>query len=201
MQGLRDGVAGSAPLLTEEEIQAAMQSFQQEIMAKQEAEMKVSSDKNKQASEAFLAETKKKQGVTTTASGLQYEVITPGSGESPKPTDQVTVHYRGTLADGTVFDSSYDRGEPATFPVNGVIKGWVEALQLMKPGAKYKLVHPARSRLRRSRRRRRHRPEPGAGLRGRADLDRRPGPAARGGPEALAAAVRHPYGVDQARAG
>ena len=142
VQGLRDGVAGSSPLLTEEEIQAAMQSFQQEIMAKQEAQMKVTSDKNKQASDAFLAENKKKQGVTTTASGLQYEVITPGSGESPKATDQVTVHYRGTLTDGTVFDSSYDRGEPATFPVNGVIKGWVEALQLMKPGAKYKLYIP-----------------------------------------------------------
>ena len=98
---------------------------------------------NVEAGEKFLAENAKRDGVTTTATGLQYEVLTEGSGDSPKETDQVTVHYHGTLIDGTVFDSSVERGQPATFPVNGVIPGWVEALQLMKPGAKYKLFIPS----------------------------------------------------------
>lgn len=142
VQGLRDGLAGSNPLLTQEEIQAAMQEFQGQLMAAQQEKMKVAGEANMKTSQAYLDENKKKATVKTTASGLQYEVLTEGSGASPKPTDQVTVHYRGTLPDGTVFDSSYDRGEPATFPVNGVIPGWVEALQLMKPGAKYRLVIP-----------------------------------------------------------
>jgi FKBP-type peptidyl-prolyl cis-trans isomerase FklB len=98
---------------------------------------------NVEAGEKFLAENAKRDGVTTTATGLQYEVLAEGSGDSPKETDQVTVHYHGTLIDGTVFDSSVERGQPATFPVNGVIPGWVEALQLMKPGAKYKLFIPS----------------------------------------------------------
>jgi FKBP-type peptidyl-prolyl cis-trans isomerase FklB len=98
---------------------------------------------NVEAGEKFLAENAKRDGVTTTATGLQYEVLTEGSGDSPKETDQVTVHYHGTLIDGTVFDSSVERGQPATFPVNGVIPGWVEALQLMKTGAKYKLFIPS----------------------------------------------------------
>mgnify|MGYP001204767907 FL=1 len=98
---------------------------------------------NVEAGQKFLAENAKRNGVTTTATGLQYEVLTEGSGDSPKETDQVTVHYHGTLIDGTVFDSSVERGQPATFPVNGVIPGWVEALQLMKPGAKYKLFIPS----------------------------------------------------------
>lgn len=142
VQGLRDGLAGSNPLLSQEEIQAAMQEFQGQLMAAQQEKMKVAGEANMKTSQAYLDENKKKATVKTTASGLQYEVLTEGSGASPKPTDQVTVHYRGTLPDGTVFDSSYDRGEPATFPVNGVIPGWVEALQLMKPGAKYRLVIP-----------------------------------------------------------
>ena len=96
-----------------------------------------------EAGQKFLAENAKRDGVTTTATGLQYEVLVEGSGDSPKETDQVTVHYHGTLIDGTVFDSSVERGQPATFPVNGVIAGWVEALQLMKPGAKYKLFIPS----------------------------------------------------------
>ena len=98
---------------------------------------------NVEAGQKFLAENAKRDGVTTTATGLQYEVLVEGSGDSPKETDKVTVHYHGTLIDGTVFDSSVERGQPATFPVNGVIPGWVEALQLMKPGAKYKLFIPS----------------------------------------------------------
>jgi len=90
----------------------------------------------------FLAENGKKPGVITTASGLQYEVLTAGTGETPKLTDKVTTHYKGTLINGKQFDSSYDRGEPATFPVSGVIKGWTEALQLMKVGDKWKLYIP-----------------------------------------------------------
>ena len=95
------------------------------------------------AGQAFLDENGKKEGVTTTASGLQYEVLTNGTGATPVETDQVTVHYHGTLVDGTVFDSSVERGQPATFPVNGVIPGWVEALQLMNVGSKYKLYIPS----------------------------------------------------------
>ena len=91
----------------------------------------------------FLQENGQKEGVVTTASGLQYKVLVQGQGPSPKPTDKVTVHYHGTLIDGTVFDSSVDRGEPTTFPVNGVIPGWVEALQLMSVGSKYQLVIPS----------------------------------------------------------
>ena len=93
--------------------------------------------------QAFLDENGKKEGVTTTASGLQFEVLTNGTGATPVETDQVTVHYHGTLVDGTVFDSSVERGQPATFPVNGVIPGWVEALQLMNVGSKYKLYIPS----------------------------------------------------------
>ena len=142
IQGLRDGLGGNNALLTPEEIQAAMQEFQQQLMNQQQSKRQAEGEKNMKASQAFLDQNKAKAGVKTTASGLQYEVVTEGTGESPKPTDRVTVHYRGTLPDGTEFDSSYARNEPATFPVNGVIPGWVEALQLMKPGSKYKLVIP-----------------------------------------------------------
>lgn len=98
---------------------------------------------NIEVGQNFLEDNAKREGVITTASGLQYEILKQGEGEYPKETDKVTVHYHGTLIDGTVFDSSVDRGEPATFPVNGVIPGWVEALQIMKPGAKYKLFIPS----------------------------------------------------------
>ena len=107
------------------------------------AASKEAGEKNTKEGEKFLAENKTKPGVKTTASGLQYLVEKEGSGAAPKETDTVTVNYRGTLIDGTEFDSSYKRGEPATFPVNRVIKGWTEALQLMKPGGKYKLFIPA----------------------------------------------------------
>ncbi|MES1241555.1 MAG: FKBP-type peptidyl-prolyl cis-trans isomerase [Acidobacteriota bacterium] len=142
VQGLRDGLAGANPLLTAEEIQAAMQEFQQQITAQQETKRKAEGEKNLKTSQAFLDQNKTRKEVKTTASGLQYEVLKEGSGDAPKPTDQVTVNYRGTLPDGKVFDSSYDRGEPVTFPVNGVIPGWVEALQLMKPGSKFKIYLP-----------------------------------------------------------
>lgn len=100
------------------------------------------SKQNKEAGEKFLAENKKRTGVITTESGLQYEIITAGTGESPTATDSVTCHYRGTFIDGRGFDNSYDRGQPITFPLNGVIKGWTEGLQLMKVGAKYKFYIP-----------------------------------------------------------
>ena len=99
--------------------------------------------KNQADGEAFLAENAKQEGVKVTESGLQYKVLEPGEGDSPGASDVATVHYRGTLIDGTQFDSSYDRGQPATFPVGGVIAGWTEALQLMKPGAKWQLTIPA----------------------------------------------------------
>jgi FKBP-type peptidyl-prolyl cis-trans isomerase FklB len=142
VKGLRDGLGGAKGLLTDEEIQASMTEFQQKMMAKQEEKMKALGAKNKQEADSFLATNKTKQGVVTTASGLQYQVLQQGTGATPKPTDQVTVHYKGTLLDGTVFDSSYDRNEPATFIVNQVIPGWVEALQLMKVGSKAKLFIP-----------------------------------------------------------
>jgi FKBP-type peptidyl-prolyl cis-trans isomerase FklB len=143
IQGLRDGLAGAAPLLSEQEIEATMQEFQQQVTSQQEAKRKADGEKNLKESQAFLDQNKTRKEIKTTASGLQYEVLKEGSGASPKPTDQVTVNYKGTLPNGKVFDSSYDRGEPVTFPVNGVIPGWVEALQLMKPGAKYKIYLPA----------------------------------------------------------
>jgi FKBP-type peptidyl-prolyl cis-trans isomerase FklB len=105
--------------------------------------VKQHADKNQKEGEVFLAENKKKKGVVTLPSGLQYRVITAGTGKIPKVTDTVTTHYRGTLIDGTEFDSSYKRGEPASFPVNGVVKGWTEALQLMKVGSKWQLFIPS----------------------------------------------------------
>lgn len=142
IKGLRDGLGGAKGLLTDEEIQATMTEFQQKMMAKQQEKMQAAGAKNKQDADAFLAANKGKQGVITTASGLQYQILKEGTGPNPKPTDQVTVHYKGTLLDGTVFDSSYDRNEPATFVVGQVIPGWVEALQLMKVGSKAKLFIP-----------------------------------------------------------
>jgi len=120
-----------------------IQAFQKEMQAKMVAEMQALAAKNKAAGEAFLAENAKKEGVVVTDSGLQYKIIEEGEGPSPGPSDMATVNYRGTLIDGTQFDSSYDRGQPATFPVGGVIAGWTEALQLMKPGAKWQLFIPA----------------------------------------------------------
>lgn len=142
-RGIQDGISGKKPLMNEEEMKEAMQSFQKDMMAKQAAVKKEAATKNAAEGEKFLAENKSKKGVKTTADGLQYVVEKEGTGPSPKATETVKVNYRGTLIDGTEFDSSYKRGEPATFPVNRVIKGWTEALQLMKVGSKYKLFIPA----------------------------------------------------------
>lgn len=142
LKGLRDGFSGGKTLLSPEEVRKVLTTFQKEMMAKQKEEAKVLGEKNKKEGEAFLAENKKKPGVVTLPSGLQYKVIKAGTGKKPKATDTVKTHYRGTLLDGTEFDSSYRRGEPATFPVKGVIPGWTEALQLMEEGAKWQLFIP-----------------------------------------------------------
>jgi FKBP-type peptidyl-prolyl cis-trans isomerase FklB len=142
-KGIKDTLEGEKQLLTEEEFRATMENFRNSMMAKQQEQMKEVSEKNKKEGETFLAENKKKEGVVATASGLQYKIMKDGDGDMPKATDTVTVNYKGTLIDGTEFDSSYKRGQPATFPVNGVIPGWTEALQLMKTGAKWQLVIPS----------------------------------------------------------
>jgi FKBP-type peptidyl-prolyl cis-trans isomerase FklB len=137
-KGVKDALVGGKPLLTEQEIRETMTAFQKEMMAKREVVAK----KNKEQGDTFLAENKKKEGVKTLPSGLQYKVIKAGTGKKPKLNDTVTTHYRGTLIDGTEFDSSYKRGQPATFQVSGVIPGWTEALQLMEEGAKWQLFVP-----------------------------------------------------------
>ncbi|HUK55361.1 MAG TPA: FKBP-type peptidyl-prolyl cis-trans isomerase [Nitrospiria bacterium] len=142
-RGVKDAMSGEKPLLTEEEVRAVMSAFEQEMQAKTIAHNKELGDKNMKEGEAFLAENKNKEGVVTLPSGLQYKVITTGKGKKPKATDTVTTQYRGTLIDGTEFDSSYKRGQPATFPVTGVIAGWTEALQLMPVGSKWQLFVPA----------------------------------------------------------
>jgi FKBP-type peptidyl-prolyl cis-trans isomerase FklB len=141
--GLKDALAGTKSPITAEEQQKLMQDLQKGLREKAEAKRKADGDKNVAEGKKFLEENKKKPGVVTTASGLQYKILTEGKGEAPKATDTVKTHYKGTLLDGTEFDSSIKRGQPATFPVNGVIKGWTEALQMMKPGAKWQLWIPA----------------------------------------------------------
>jgi FKBP-type peptidyl-prolyl cis-trans isomerase FklB len=141
--GVADAIAGKT-VLTEAERREVMTKFQQEMMAKMQAGQKVDGEKNLKTGEEFLVANAKKDGVKTTASGLQYKILKSGTGNTPKATDTVKTHYHGTLIDGTVFDSSVDRGEPATFPVNGVIPGWTEALQLMKEGDKWQLYIPAK---------------------------------------------------------
>jgi len=143
LKGLKDALSGNKPLLSENEIREVTTAFRQEMATKQAEEKKKLAEKNKKEGEAFLDENKKKEGVKTLPSGLQYKVITEGSGRSPKESDTVTVNYKGNFVDGTEFDSSYKRGEPATFPANGVIKGWTEALPLMKEGAKWQLFIPS----------------------------------------------------------
>jgi len=143
MKGLKDALSGGTLLLTEQEIKTVIMAMQKDLQAKQQEKTKAQGDKNKADGEAFLAKNKSKEGVKALHSGLQYKVLVEGKGKSPKASDSVTVHYRGTLIDGTEFDSSVKRGEPATFPLNGVIKGWTEALQLMKEGAKWQLFIPA----------------------------------------------------------
>lgn len=142
-QGVKDGLSGAKLRLSDNEIREIMTSFQQKIRAKQEDMRKTAGEKNKKDEEEFLAQNKKKEGVTTLPSGLQYKIIKPGEGKKPNLADTVTVHYRGTLLDGTEFDSSFRRGQPATFPVSSVIRGWTEALQLMQEGAKWQLFIPS----------------------------------------------------------
>jgi len=143
MRGLKDALAGGQTLLTEDEARAAIVAVQDEMRKQQQAKMQAQGEANKKEGEAFLAANKTKEGVVTLPSGLQYKILQAGTGPKPTSTDSVTVNYRGTLVNGTEFDSSYKRGQPATFPVTGVIKGWTEALQLMPVGSKWQLFIPA----------------------------------------------------------
>lgn len=142
IQGLQDAFAGEDTRLSPEEMQQALQQFQQMMVQQQQEARAAQGESNKQEAETFFAENKEKEGVVTTDSGLQYLVMEEGDGPKPTTEDRVTVHYKGTLLDGTEFDSSYNRGQPATFPVNGVIPGWQEAIPLMSVGSKYKLWIP-----------------------------------------------------------
>jgi FKBP-type peptidyl-prolyl cis-trans isomerase FklB len=135
--GMKDAIAGK-PQLNPDQVKEVMTAFEKDMEQKQKA----AGEKNAAEGTKFLEENKKKEGVKTTASGLQYKAIKEGTGPQPKATDTVTVNYRGTTINGAEFDSSYKRGQPATFPLNGVIKGWTEALQLMKVGSKYQLFLP-----------------------------------------------------------
>lgn len=141
--GLKDGLSGNKTAITKAEMAQALNDFKNQLIAKKQKELKAISGKNKELGDAFLAENKTKQGVITLDSGLQYKVINKGDGAAPKATDKVTTHYRGTLIDGTEFDSSYSRNQAATFPVSGVISGWTEALQLMHVGDKWQLFIPS----------------------------------------------------------
>jgi FKBP-type peptidyl-prolyl cis-trans isomerase len=140
--GIEDAMAERDPRLAEEEIEAAMQAFNQTLRAEIQAEADASGQKNAAEGEAYLATNGAKEGVTTTESGLQYEVLREGDGASPTTADRVTIHYRGTLIDGTEFDSSYEREAPSTFAVTGVIAGFSEGLQLMTVGSQYRFFIP-----------------------------------------------------------
>jgi len=137
-QGIKDAFAGKT-VMSDDEMKATLQAFQMEMQTKMQAKQKATAEKNKAESDKFLEENKKKEGVTTTASGLQYKVVKAGDGLKPKTTDTVSVSYRGTLINGTEFDKSK---EPVSFPLEGVIPGWVEALQLMPVGSKWQIVIP-----------------------------------------------------------
>jgi len=142
LKGLEDGRSGAKARLTDEELSTALAGLQQKVSEQRAKEQQAASEKAAAAGKLYLATNAKKPGVTTTASGLQYRVITPGTGKTPTASDTVTVNYKGTLVDGTEFDSSYKRGQPASFPVTGVIPGWTEALQLLKVGSKVELAIP-----------------------------------------------------------
>jgi len=141
--GIKDALGGKEPQMSHEDIRAAIMELQRRITAERQKEMKEMAAKNLEVGKKFLAENQKKEGIKTLPSGLQYKVMTEGSGKTPQATDTVTVNYKGNLIDGTEFDSSYKRGQPASFQVNGVIKGWTEALQLMKEGSKWQLFIPS----------------------------------------------------------
>lgn len=141
--GFRDGYEEKESALTQEQMQQVLVSYQEKKQAEMIKEMEAKAASNKEEGQKFLAENKTKEGVQTTDSGLQYKVVKEGTGASPKATDMVKVHYEGKLIDGTVFDSSYERGEPIEFPLNQVIPGWTEGVQLMKKGAEYELYIPS----------------------------------------------------------
>jgi FKBP-type peptidyl-prolyl cis-trans isomerase len=143
VQALKTQLAGGKTLLTADEAGQVRSEFMRRLQAQQEGQQRERAEKNRAEGDAVLAANKDKPGVKVTASGLQYQVMREGEGAKPTTNDQVKVHYLGTLIDGTKFDSSYDRGEPAQFPLNGVIAGWTEALQLMPVGSKYKLFIPS----------------------------------------------------------
>jgi FKBP-type peptidyl-prolyl cis-trans isomerase FklB len=142
VRGVQDALAGAEPGMTPQEMHTTLSDLQQKITDAQEKQRKAALQQNLDAGRAFMEANASKAGVTTLPSGLQYQVIEEGEGASPKATDTVTVHYRGTLIDGAEFDSSYRRGQPASFQLNRVIKGWTEGMQLMKPGAKYTFFVP-----------------------------------------------------------
>jgi FKBP-type peptidyl-prolyl cis-trans isomerase FklB len=142
-QGMKDALSGAKPRLTQEEAQAVLTEMQNEVRKEQQEKMQQASAKNKSEGEAFLAANKSKEGVVTLPDGLQYKILTAGTGAKPTATDSVICNYRGTLINGTEFDSSYKRGQPATFGVSQVIKGWTEALQLMPVGSKWQLFVPS----------------------------------------------------------
>jgi FKBP-type peptidyl-prolyl cis-trans isomerase len=142
-RGVKDGLTGGKTLLTDQEAQTVLDAMRAEMNKQQQAKMQAASAGNKKEGEAFLAANKGKEGVIELASGLQYKILKEGTGPKPAATDSVVCNYQGTLINGTEFDSSYKRGQPATFPVNGVIKGWTEALQLMPVGSKWQLFIPS----------------------------------------------------------
>ncbi len=142
-KGMTDKIQGNKLLVSTEEAQPLLKAFSEKLMAKEQEKLAAASQKNLDAGRAFLDQNKTKEGVVTTESGLQYKVIKEGEGKSPGSADRVRVHYEGTKLDGSVFDSSYKRGEPATFQADQVIKGWTEGLQMMKEGGKYRLFIPA----------------------------------------------------------
>jgi len=142
IQGFTDGIDSKAQM-TDEEVKQALMAFDKKINDVRAAKAEADAAKAQEEGVAYLAENAKKEGVTTTESGLQYEILSAGEGDKPTAADNVTVHYKGTLTDGSPFDSSYDRGQPATFPLGGVIAGWTEGVQLMSPGAKFKFTIPA----------------------------------------------------------
>lgn len=142
-QGIKDGLNNSKTAMSDKDMDETMKSFQQEMSTKMQAKQKIEGDKNKKEGEAFLEANKKKDGVITLPSGLQYKILKEGSGVKPTATQTVKCNYRGTLIDGKEFDSSYKRGEPTEFPVGQVIKGWTEALQLMPVGSKWQLYIPS----------------------------------------------------------
>ena len=142
LKGIQDALDGNELLMSKAEMQQILTDLKKKIVASEQEEKKKEAEKNLAKGKTFLLENEKKRGVKTLESGLQYRILKKGSGASPKPTDMVTLHYKGTLIDGKEFDSSYKRGEPATFRADSCIRGWVEALQMMKEGAKWKLFIP-----------------------------------------------------------